>query len=52
MTAQQFRNSLLFFRPGDSHVKRPQSAMPRELQDSNPRKIWRLVDGEVAKDAL
>jgi len=30
----------------------PQSAMPRELQDANPRKIWRLVDGEVTKDAL
>jgi len=30
----------------------PQAAMPRELQDANPRKIWRLVDGEVTKDAL
>ena len=25
----------------------PQSLLPPELQDANPRKIWRLVDGEL-----
>jgi alpha-ketoglutaric semialdehyde dehydrogenase len=28
----------------------PQSLLPAELQDANPRKIWRLVDGELTKD--
>jgi NADP-dependent aldehyde dehydrogenase len=28
----------------------PQSLLPAELQDGNPRKIWRLVDGELTKD--
>jgi NADP-dependent aldehyde dehydrogenase len=27
----------------------PQAALPSELQDANPRKIWRLVDGEMLK---
>ena len=29
----------------------PQSALPVELQDSNPRGIWRLVDGELTRGA-
>jgi alpha-ketoglutaric semialdehyde dehydrogenase len=28
----------------------PQSALPPELRDGNPRKIWRLVDGQMSKD--
>ena len=28
----------------------PQSLLPVELRDGNPRKIWRLVDGELTKD--
>ncbi len=28
----------------------PQSLLPPELQDANPRRIWRLIDGELAKD--
>jgi len=28
----------------------PQSLLPVELQDRNPRGIWRLVDGELRKD--
>ena len=28
----------------------PQSLLPAELQDANPRKMWRLVDGELTKD--
>ena len=28
----------------------PQSLLPVELQDANPRGIWRLVDGELTKD--
>jgi NADP-dependent aldehyde dehydrogenase len=27
----------------------PQDALPAELRDGNPRKIWRLVDGEMTK---
>jgi NADP-dependent aldehyde dehydrogenase len=27
----------------------PQSALPPELQDDNPRRIWRTVDGELTK---
>jgi len=42
---------LRFVRPV-AYQNFPQSAMPRELQDANPRKIWRLVDGEVTKDGL
>jgi NADP-dependent aldehyde dehydrogenase len=30
----------------------PQSSLPVELQDANPRGIWRLVDGHLTKDAL
>ena len=29
----------------------PQSSLPLELQDANPRGIWRLVDGEMTRDA-
>ena len=28
----------------------PQMLLPLELQDANPRGIWRLVDGELTKD--
>jgi NADP-dependent aldehyde dehydrogenase len=28
----------------------PQSLLPPELRDQNPRRIWRLVDGELTKD--
>ena len=30
----------------------PQSLLPVELQDANPRGIWRLVDGEMTRAAL
>jgi alpha-ketoglutaric semialdehyde dehydrogenase len=30
----------------------PQQSLPLELQDSNPRGIWRLVDGQWTKEAL
>jgi 2,5-dioxopentanoate dehydrogenase len=30
----------------------PQSLLPVELQDANPRGIWRLVDGAMTRDAL
>jgi 2,5-dioxopentanoate dehydrogenase len=30
----------------------PQDALPVELQNSNPRGIWRLVDNQMTKDAL
>jgi NADP-dependent aldehyde dehydrogenase len=30
----------------------PQSLLPVELQDANPRGIWRLVDGEMTRNAL
>ena len=30
----------------------PQSALPEELADKNPRNIWRLVDGGLTRDAL
>jgi NADP-dependent aldehyde dehydrogenase len=29
----------------------PQLLLPAELQDANPRGIWRLVDGQLTKDA-
>jgi NADP-dependent aldehyde dehydrogenase len=29
----------------------PQSALPAELQSTNPRKIWRIVDGQFTRDA-
>jgi len=28
----------------------PQSLLPVELQDANPRKIWRMVDGQMSKE--
>ena len=28
----------------------PQSALPEELRDGNPRKIWRMVDGQMTRD--
>lgn len=30
----------------------PQEALPIELQDANPRGIWRLVDGEMRREGL
>jgi NADP-dependent aldehyde dehydrogenase len=30
----------------------PQAALPPELQDGNPRGIWRRVDGALTRDAL
>lgn len=30
----------------------PQSALPEELQDPNPRGIWRLVDGAYTRDPV
>ena len=30
----------------------PQSSLPLELQDANPRGIWRQVDGELTKNAV
>src|SRR6185503_4887 len=30
----------------------PQSSLPAELQDANPRGIWRWVDGALTRDAL
>jgi 2,5-dioxopentanoate dehydrogenase len=30
----------------------PQSSLPAELQDANPRGIWRRVDGLMTTDAL
>ena len=30
----------------------PRSSLPAELQDANPRGIWRLVDGAMTNDAL
>jgi 2,5-dioxopentanoate dehydrogenase len=30
----------------------PQSLLPVELQDANPRRIWRHVDGELTKDGV
>jgi NADP-dependent aldehyde dehydrogenase len=30
----------------------PQSALPLELQDANPRGIWRLVDNGLTRDAV
>ena len=29
----------------------PQSALPEELQDANPVGIWRMVDGQMTRDA-
>jgi NADP-dependent aldehyde dehydrogenase len=30
----------------------PQEALPEELRDDNPRRIWRLVDGELTREAI
>jgi 2,5-dioxopentanoate dehydrogenase len=30
----------------------PQAALPPELRDENPRKIWRMVDGQMTRDAI
>jgi NADP-dependent aldehyde dehydrogenase len=30
----------------------PDAALPPELQNGNPRKIWRLVDGQLTRDSL
>ena len=30
----------------------PDPALPVELQNSNPRQLWRMVDGELTRDAL
>jgi NADP-dependent aldehyde dehydrogenase len=30
----------------------PQHALPEALQDANPQKIWRTVDGQVTRDGL
>jgi NADP-dependent aldehyde dehydrogenase len=30
----------------------PDAALPPELQNANPRNIWRLIDGRLTKDAL
>ncbi len=30
----------------------PASSLPPELQDENPRQIWRLVDGSLTRDAV
>jgi alpha-ketoglutaric semialdehyde dehydrogenase len=27
----------------------PAAAMPPELQDANPRQLWRMVDGEMTR---
>jgi NADP-dependent aldehyde dehydrogenase len=40
---------LRFVRP-IAYQNFPQSALPVELHDANPRKIWRLVDGEMTKE--
>jgi NADP-dependent aldehyde dehydrogenase len=30
----------------------PQSALPAELRNENPRNIWRLVDGQRTKEKV
>jgi NADP-dependent aldehyde dehydrogenase len=30
----------------------PDSALPPELKESNPLKIWRMVDGELTKEPV
>ncbi len=30
----------------------PQAALPVELRDGNPRRIWRLVDGQLTRDPI
>ena len=40
---------LRFARPV-SYQDFPDQALPEELRDANPRGIWRLVDGSLARD--
>lgn len=40
-----------FVRPV-SYQNFPQAALPAELQDANPRGIWRMVDNELTRAAL
>jgi 2,5-dioxopentanoate dehydrogenase len=42
---------LRFVRPF-AYQNFPQTALPVELKNANPRGIWRLVDGQMTKDAL
>lgn len=42
---------LRFVRPV-AYQNFPQAALPIELQDANPRGIWRLVDGQPTKETL
>jgi alpha-ketoglutaric semialdehyde dehydrogenase len=30
----------------------PQAALPPELQDNNPRKIWRIIDGQFTRGSV
>jgi len=30
----------------------PESSLPLELQNENPRGIWRLIDGRLSKDGF
>jgi NADP-dependent aldehyde dehydrogenase len=30
----------------------PDAALPDELRDANPRRVWRLVDGELTREAI
>jgi 2,5-dioxopentanoate dehydrogenase len=30
----------------------PSTALPPELQNANPRRVWRMVDGEMTRDGL
>jgi NADP-dependent aldehyde dehydrogenase len=30
----------------------PEKLLPAELQDGNPRKIWRMINGQLTRDAL
>ena len=30
----------------------PAEALPVELQDDNERKIWRMINGQITKDAI
>jgi NADP-dependent aldehyde dehydrogenase len=30
----------------------PQEALPNELKDNNPLRVWRMIDGKVTKDAV
>jgi len=45
------RAALRFVRPV-SYQDWPDSALPDELKNANPLKIWRMVDGEMTKSSL